>query len=200
MLTNSNPYLEQRLTYIHCNKRLATFPSPAGFFSSLPNWDSTTPLNAGVCVPSGSEGETHSLGGGGVGGHNSDVGTSRHCGTLGILYMFFVMEPYVILSLSLSIYLCGLCSGTTRTCCRTTAASCTGAPWRAGVPSHPVARGRRRRTPRHLPTRPPPPPAPPPRTSSGTEPALQATMGKITIKTPNPKCCLKGNGSPNGLS
>jgi hypothetical protein len=106
MLTNSNPYLEQRLTYILCNKRLATFPSPAGFFSSLPNWDSTTPSYAGECVPPRFRGRDTLARGRWCGGcPNSDEGTSRHCGILGIPYMYFVMEPYAIISLSL--YLCG---------------------------------------------------------------------------------------------
>jgi hypothetical protein len=172
MLTNSNPYLEQRLTYIHCNKRLATFPSPARYFSSLPNWDSTTPSYTGECVPPGSEGETHSLGEmvwGVTIPTRGQADTVVYTGyTVYVLCHGTLRHPLSI-SISISVW---WCAGTTRTCCRTTAASCTGAPWRAGAPSLPGVRGRRRRIPRPLPTRPPPHPAPPHHTSSGTEPAL----------------------------
>ncbi len=50
-----------------------------GFFSSRPNWDSPTPLPAGVCAPPpfgsrGGGGGTHSLAGEGKGGPNSTRG------------------------------------------------------------------------------------------------------------------------------
>jgi hypothetical protein len=68
-----------------------------------------TPSYAGECVPSGSGGKTHSLEGDGVGG--VPIPTRGQADTVVLwvycIYMYFVMEPYAILSLSLSLYLCG---------------------------------------------------------------------------------------------
>jgi hypothetical protein len=60
-------------------------------FSSRPNWDSPTPSPAGECVPPpfGSGRCTHSLGGEGVGGPNSDEGTDNVLLEVGIQYMYF---------------------------------------------------------------------------------------------------------------
>jgi hypothetical protein len=58
--------------------------------SSRPNWDSPTPLHASECVPPPFGSGGGSLAGGKGWGSQFERG-DRHCGPLGILYMFFVL-------------------------------------------------------------------------------------------------------------
>ncbi len=77
------------------------------FFSSRPNWDSPTPLHAGECVPSHLPslvpgGRAHSLRERGWGESQFRRG-DIHCGTLDVLYMYFVVLGlnYWVLSLDI---------------------------------------------------------------------------------------------------
>ncbi len=67
----------------------------ARLFLSRPNWDPSTPSPAGERVPPlGSGGVSHSLVGEGVGGGSQFRRGDIHYGTVGILYMYFVITKF----------------------------------------------------------------------------------------------------------